>query len=43
MVLGAMMNGVPFTTFVEIDGYTYALSAVSDFASSNGKIEYHGR
>ena len=40
---GLNLNGVPFTTFVEIDGSTYALSAVSDFVSSNGKIDYHGR
>ena len=29
---GGNDNGVPFTTFVEIDGSTYALSAASDFA-----------
>ena len=40
---GGNSNGVPFTTFVVIDGSTYALSAVSDFATSNGKLEYHGR
>ena len=40
---GVNLNGVPFTTFVEIDGSTYALSVVSDFVSSNGKIDYHGR
>ena len=40
---GGNLNGVPFTTFVEIGDSTYALSAVSDFVSSNGKIDYHGR
>ena len=34
------MNGVPFTTFVEIGGSTYALSVASDFGTNNG---YHGR
>ena len=29
---------VPFTTFVEIGDSTYALSAVSDFVSTNGNI-----
>ena len=40
---GGNLNGVPFTTFVEIGASTYALSAVSDFAESNAKKEYHGR
>ena len=40
---GGNLNGVPFTTFVEIDDSTYAVSVASDFASSNGKVEYHGR
>ena len=34
------MNGVPFTTFVEIGGSTYALSVASDLGTNNG---YHGR
>ena len=34
------MNGVPFTTFVEIGDSTYALSVASDFGTNNG---YHGR
>ena len=40
---GGHLNGVPFTTFVEIGDSTYALSAASGFVSSNGKIDYHGR
>ena len=37
---GGNLNGVPFTTFVEIGGSTYALSVASDFGTNNG---YHGR
>ena len=29
------------TTFVEIDGYTYALSAASDFHIHTGGLEYY--
>ena len=39
---GANDNDVPFTTFVVIDGYTYALSVASDFESHTGGFEYYG-
>ena len=39
---GGHDNDVPFTTFVVIDGYTYALSVASDFQSHTGDIEYFG-
>ena len=38
---GAQFNDVPFTTFVEIGGYTYAVSAVSDFVPGTNR-EYFG-
>ena len=38
---GAQFNDVPFTTFVEIGGSTYAVSAVSDFVPGTNR-EYFG-
>ena len=38
---GDHLNGVPFTTFVEIGDSTYALSVASDFVPGNNG--YHGR
>ena len=35
-------NSVPFTTFVVIDGSTYALSTSSGFILQNGVFEYYG-
>ena len=40
---GANLNNIPFTTFVVIDGFTYALSVISDFAVHDGDFEYYGR
>ena len=38
---GVNDNDVSITTFVEIDGYTYALSAASDFHIHTGGLEYY--
>ena len=38
---GVNDNDVPFTTFVEIDGSTYALSVASDFHIHTGGLEYY--
>ena len=40
---GGNLNNIPFTTFVVIDGFTYALSVISDFAVHDGDFEYYGR
>ena len=37
------LNNIPFTTFVVIDGFTYALSVISDFAVHDSDFEYYGR
>ena len=40
---GGNLNGVPFTTFVEIGDSTYALSVASDFLTTGAAYGYHGR
>ena len=40
---GASLNNVPFTTFVELHGSTYALSVASAFLTTGAAYGYHGR